>query len=824
MLMEEIVFKFLTWLGSPIIAGLFTIGLCCFFGYRSWQNKKNGIIDDGAQQAVTIGVTFTFIGIIAALWDFNVTDVDNIKQTITQFLNGMKTAFITSIIGIISSILIKIFIQGSIERQAQENQKIYSVDILRLLANLQELLKNNIRIQNDIADNTDTMAKNSTAATTITESIQSLKESIDKSSSGALERAVDNLSDKMDKYIRTSQDTNGIIQNVAEQLFAQTKGIDALGVSLQKSNQEQITAIDALGNILKESGKNQVSAVNQLGEKLNEMLKISGTEQIVAVQNLGNMLSEIFKTSGQEQTQRLDSMNGLIATMLNYSEQTYNNSVIALNESRDYQKDSLEISRKQQEILSDNTDRITEMKVAFNKFLDDMAKKNNEEFIKALNESMKDLNQRLTEQFGDNFKQLNEAVIKLKDWQEDYQDVIEATTDELIELNDTFRKFSMDIAPKVAENAERLQKSVDIFNGTSEKNIAVQEGLNEATQRLIESISNSEKVAENLKTIHEGLTDYQEKFLNSLEKSFKDHQKKTVETMQATSDKLSEIAAKQEGYTESIAKHQENILDTLEKQFKEYQDKNFTTIEETFQKMTETVENTTRKITSQMQVTEETFESIIANQNTYSEKLKNEMKNFVTEYQNSILESMQGVADRFAEIVAQVQSSAEDAVKDTLSMFNEIMRQQQKDAAEQMKYTANTLSDIAKQNQATVENSLDNVKKSVEKMNDSILNVAINATDSIKQFEGSSKQILDKIGLALDGFNTDFQIELEKAMKELKTNLETMLNKNSEVARKNSEELAAILATVTEKMVKEYQKLADHISDIDREIFERRAS
>lgn len=851
--MEEIIFKILTKLGSPTIACVCTILLCGLFAVRSSKNKQNGIIDDGAQQAVTVGVAFTFIGIIAALWDFNVTDVDKIKETITQFLSGMKTAFITSIIGIISSMLIKVFIQGAAEHKAQKNPENYlnsisqkSEYISKSLAKLQETLETNNSVQNFIASKTNTMAQNSTAANSVIEAIQSLKESIDKSSSGAIERAVDKLSEKMEQYIQTSQNTNNVIQKVAEQLSAQTEGIDALAMSLQNSNREQIGAIGSLGDILKESGKNQIDSIDQLGEKLNKMLKNSGLEQIAAVQNLGNMLSEIFKTSGQEQTNRLDSMNKLIAAMLNYSEQTYNNSVTALNEARDYQKDSLEISRKQQEILTQNTDRITEMKEAFNKFLDDMARKNNEEFIKALNESMKDLNQRLTEQFGENFKELNRAVFKVVEWQENYKQIIETTTEELTEINATFKKFTVDVAPKVAENVDRLQKSIDSFTETSATNVAIQKNLTETAETLNASVIQAHTAAENLINIHEELVQQQQEIMQSLESSFDKHQQKMTDALKKSTKEITElmksnsadfaeqmqitsaafagivaeitsfgdsiknkfeeiithnqqivseqmentasvfekIIAKQNKYTEDLAETQLKIFKMLEDEFEKHQTQTLNAIEEMTQKMAEAVEKTVRKVTSQIQATQEIFEDVIK----------------------------------------QNQESARDAVQNTLSIFNEIIQRQQEKTKDQIESMSEKLTAISEQNQATVEKSLGKVKNAVEEMNTSILGIAINATDSITQFESTSRQIFDRIGLALDGFNTDFQGELEKAMTDLKTNLETMLNKNSEVARKNSEELAAILATVTEKMVKEYQKLADHISDIDKEIFERRAS
>ena len=60
----------------------------------TWKADKN-VSDNSAQHVTTVGVMFTFIGIIYALWDF---DVENITKSIPPFLEGMKTAFITSII------------------------------------------------------------------------------------------------------------------------------------------------------------------------------------------------------------------------------------------------------------------------------------------------------------------------------------------------------------------------------------------------------------------------------------------------------------------------------------------------------------------------------------------------------------------------------------------------------------------------------------------------------------------------------------------------------------------------------------------------------
>lgn len=54
-------------------------------------------------------------------------------------------------------------------------------------------------------------------------------------------------------------------------------------------------------------------------------------------------------------------------------------------------------------------------------FADMMSKSATEQVIEALKQVIQDFNNNLVESFGENFKQLNEAVIKLVDWQENYK-------------------------------------------------------------------------------------------------------------------------------------------------------------------------------------------------------------------------------------------------------------------------------------------------------------------------------------------------------------------------------------------------------------------
>ena len=93
---------------------LITIGLCIlmtlvgFFGYHKPFMKK--INDNPTQECdepqaiASLGVLFTFIGISYGLIEFNSADIES---SVPVLLGGMRTAFITSVIGMIWSMCLK---------------------------------------------------------------------------------------------------------------------------------------------------------------------------------------------------------------------------------------------------------------------------------------------------------------------------------------------------------------------------------------------------------------------------------------------------------------------------------------------------------------------------------------------------------------------------------------------------------------------------------------------------------------------------------------------------------------------------------------------
>lgn len=70
----------------------------------SWMRKASGFVHYTPNLLTTLGILGTFVGIVMGLLEF---DVKQIEQSISPLLEGLKTAFITSLVGMLLAIVFK---------------------------------------------------------------------------------------------------------------------------------------------------------------------------------------------------------------------------------------------------------------------------------------------------------------------------------------------------------------------------------------------------------------------------------------------------------------------------------------------------------------------------------------------------------------------------------------------------------------------------------------------------------------------------------------------------------------------------------------------
>ncbi len=74
----------------------------------------------------------------------------------------------------------------------------------------------------------------------------------------------------------------------------------------------------------------------------------------------------------------------------------------------------------------------------------------NKEIIDALNESIRGFNQNLTDQFGENFRRLNDACLKLVEWQEGHKEEVDATHKQLQDSVDALTETKKPSPPSLS--------------------------------------------------------------------------------------------------------------------------------------------------------------------------------------------------------------------------------------------------------------------------------------------------------------------------------------------------------------------------------------
>ena len=218
-----------------------------------------------------------------------------------------------------------------------------------------------------------------------------------------------------------------------------------------------------------------------------------------------------------------------------------------------------EFLREVKELRVENNHNLKELTKAQNDALDKISKSSSEELIKALQEVIKDFNAKINEQFGENFKQLNDAVSKLLIWQEQYKGYIDISTKSLTTLTQNVKTF-IDQFGVVVENSSVITSNSETFinNAQSFKDIA--EHLDVTLDNL-----NLQRLA--IQSQIENLSKLVSKASNDLPK-INDQILGIADTMQNSATNFNnhvlDIADSMQNSTKGFSKHVSGIADTMQ--------------------------------------------------------------------------------------------------------------------------------------------------------------------------------------------------------------------------------------------------------------------
>lgn len=217
------------------------------------------------------------------------------------------------------------------------------------------------------------------------------------------------------------------------------------------------------------------------------------------------------------------------------------------------------------------------MNSSFKDFADKVVADSTQSLIDALNEVIKDFNTKVNEQFGENFKQLNEAMGKILDWQKAYGEqvdqmvnqfsiagqALEKTESHLADISEKSTIFTQSSA-KLNEQLQVLDSALATIKEIGMQTTSVLPSLQNAINEMTEGLS------KHVKTAVSDTSDMTKNFgiqMNDLvnsNKTLSENQRKAIDTQ------LDSLASIQEEL-----KNTQNILfQALEKRTDEFVAKN----------------------------------------------------------------------------------------------------------------------------------------------------------------------------------------------------------------------------------------------------------
>lgn len=581
------IFKFLAFnIGQYIGVSLTLSDLIIYFvmGYIIVHIIKNNKINDKEKRNFYInllpilGVIGTFAGICIGLADFNSNEIE---KSVPLLLQGLKTAFWTSLIGTSLAVFFNVWYSFKDKKDVDDEDD--EIPLLKLqIKELQAISEkfnsflDNQTINNDSLKNltdffNNNENKNLKKFEEIKDELKILNEKQEKTNnfyeSSLLKLGIlDELNRKYDKNIENFSLWNENISVLKENSILNLE-------ENKKLNSGTTETLNKLGAIEKINSDTLIKLESI--EKINSdtLIKLESIEKTDE-----NTLSklELLENVNTNTLAKLESIEKINSDTLNKNSSIFENIELLLDNFKNY-KDEFSNFFKASESQS------RELITAFKEFATYMAEENSKAFIEALNKTIKDFNNNLIESFGSNFKQLNEAVIKLVDWQEHYKETIESTTENQRVIFDSFTGIEKELQTFSSETKNINSIVTELSNITKEsmeQNIKLNETLSvfselnnharELIPNLVEINNNIDNDIKTFNSYSNELIDNLNNFANNLQNNFSQY--------------IDDINRGVKGSTDSIMGIMEDSLKKIENNF----DKS---LENTDLKLKETSEN-----------------------------------------------------------------------------------------------------------------------------------------------------------------------------------------------------------------------------------------
>ena len=623
---------------SDIIIYLIMFGIVFFkvIKYNKLDNKekRNFYIN----LLPILGVIGTFLGICLGLANFDSTEIES---SVPQLLQGLKTAFWTSFIGTSWAVFLNIRYSSKDKEENDEEEevsllKLQIEELQRLNINFYNLIEKNKKDKDSLYQINKEMLDAIKANNIMQEQLSQIEDL--KAIKGEL-ILLNQKQDIRDEILNKVLDSLNSSKLILEDINSFKEVLKSI-LEKQNNKDEQIKTILEKFEKLQENSNLQVEKLGKIEEytfSLDDIynsledLKEKADGQISQLENLEklNVLEEI-KNNIDNQLEDISVANTNIVTKLDNLEKYDSNIFINSSKSLDFISSIYTKIEDYKNIFNNFMDNSTrensELILAFKEFSNYMLEENSKAFIEALNKTIRDFNINLVETFGSNFKQLNEAVAKLLDWQEHYKDTIELTTENQKTIFNSFRNIEIEL-----DNFNQKTKGINTV--VSELSLATKEAL-EQNYKFNDSL---EVLAQLDDQVKELLPNFMK--INS---NLDDNLKAFSEETNKITDKLKDFTS---NLGSSLDKSKNQVNKLLEDTIKSFS----TTIEKSEENNKEIVRSTSEKIKT---LYDELDTNIKEKRNKIDHFLQEQVQktdNALKDNLNDVIKMLGNISEKFAE-------------------------------------------------------------------------------------------------------------------------------------------------------------------------------
>lgn len=471
-----------TWIWLSIIAGVFIFCFVFVFKYKDSEKlvANRRIVEYFPTLVSTLGVLGTFWGITKGLMAFDTTDLDT---SIPGLLDGLKTAFFTSLAGMIGSMILSAFISrkqderdGGISDINQAASEITKSVKAMSDANTQTILSIKQQLIEQEADRKafyrtvgEVISKISETQKSITSAIDSLivLQRSQENSLADIKEATTQQTASISSVAKYSQEVSEYTHFIGEILDVVT----SMSGTGEDINEKVGKMKDIIHGEVIEIEEN-MSRTNELLEnkfdEFTELLKKSNTEALV----------EVMKKVTEEFQKQ---MNSLINKLIQENFDQLNHSVEKLNQWQQENKDMIASLTRQYKEMSDNFEatstsltrvkddttslvceggKLRQLVDALNKVIIE-----DERFIEVTKELHETANLSKTnmESFSESTKTLNEWIRKQRNFVDGVQ-VLIAKLEELNKIRDYGEQFWKGTKDKMEEGVNIIARGSETLN------------------------------------------------------------------------------------------------------------------------------------------------------------------------------------------------------------------------------------------------------------------------------------------------------------------------------------------------------------------------